>query len=44
HELRNPLGGIMNASLVLDGEDEPVDVIRRQANHMARLLDDLLDV
>lgn len=44
HELRNPLGGIMNASLLLDGDAEAVDVIRRQVNHMARLLDDLLEV
>jgi PAS domain S-box-containing protein len=51
HELRNPLGAIVNAVAALDaiGTATPPAksaraVIHRQANHMARLLDDLLDV
>jgi PAS domain S-box-containing protein len=51
HELRNPLGVIVNAVGVLDvaGSIDPVHdraqlMIRRQAEHLARLLDDLLDV
>jgi diguanylate cyclase (GGDEF)-like protein len=50
HELRNPLGPIRNAVEVLarlDGRPVPqpvLDVIRRQVQQMARLLDDLLDV
>jgi len=51
HELRNPLAPIRNAVHVLRRQ-EPVeagarwahDVIDRQVGHMARLLDDLLDV
>lgn len=50
HELRNPVGVIVNALAVLD--DGPAlhahgrarTVIRRQAEHLGRLLDDLLDV
>lgn len=51
HELRNPLGAILNATYILDRAEPPPetissarDVIVRQANQMARLLDDLLDV
>jgi PAS domain S-box-containing protein len=50
HELRNPLGTITNAVAVLDkvaGSDTTrnlVAVIGRQAGHLARLVDDLLDV
>jgi PAS domain S-box-containing protein len=50
HELRNPLGTITNAVAVLDkvgGSDTSrnlVAVIGRQAGHLARLVDDLLDV
>jgi PAS domain S-box-containing protein len=51
HELRNPLGQIRNAVHIfrLRGPAEPVlqqsrDMIDRQATHMARLIDDLLDV
>jgi PAS domain S-box-containing protein len=51
HELRNPLAAILNAVTVLKrcGPDEPVlnharDAAERQVRHMARLLDDLLDV
>jgi CheY-like chemotaxis protein len=51
HELRNPLAAILNATQVLASERsdrdlrrEATQVIRRQADQMARLLDDLLDV
>ncbi len=51
HELRNPLGAVLNATYVLEREDElpPVlaeagRIIQRQSLQMARLLDDLLDV
>ncbi len=51
HELRNPLSPIRNSAalLRLGGATDPVTaraaaVIERQAQHMARLLDDLLDV
>jgi GAF domain-containing protein len=51
HELRNPLASIANAARVLQGgdldESEAVwcrDVVARQAGHLARMLDDLLDV
>jgi two-component system CheB/CheR fusion protein len=51
HELRNPLGAILNAANILercpnDGAlvTELGDIICRQSQHMARLLDDLLDV
>ena len=51
HELRNPLAPIRNAVHVLrlTGSHEPTsvrqkDIIDRQVTHMARLLDDLLDV
>jgi CheY-like chemotaxis protein/two-component sensor histidine kinase len=51
HELRNPLGVIVNAiTLIDDGEAASSEsrragtMIRRQAEHLARLLDDLLDV
>ena len=51
HELRNPLAPIRNAVqvLLLKGSPEPElewsrEVIDRQVRHMARLLDDLLDV
>jgi two-component system CheB/CheR fusion protein len=50
HELRNPLGALLNAIRVLDHvvtteeQQEPKEVIHRQASQMARLLDDLLDV
>lgn len=50
HELRNPLGPICNAVQLLNmiGPKEPRlmelnDIIDRQAKHMARLIDDLLD-
>jgi signal transduction histidine kinase len=51
HELRNPLAPMRNASEVmrLQGSNDPVlerarDIIERQVVHMARLVDDLLDV
>ncbi len=51
HELRNPLGALVNAVSLLSAEPKQRDdyaaaigVIKRQSVHMARLLDDLLDV
>jgi signal transduction histidine kinase/ActR/RegA family two-component response regulator len=52
HELRNPLATISNAMSVLDAASPPADaleseqreIIRRQNDHLARLVDDLLDV
>lgn len=51
HELRNPLGVILNGVEVLDqtGSSEPGpvrirEVIRRQARHLGKLLEDLLDL
>jgi PAS domain S-box-containing protein len=51
HELRNPVAPIACAAEVLAGRvssdakaSSCVDVIRRQASHLSRLLDDLLDV
>ena len=49
HELRNPLAAINNAVNVLERPDEEhrnwaSDVIERQVRHLARLIDDLLDV
>lgn len=51
HELRNPLVPVRNAVQVLrlKGPDEPEvrwgrDVIERQVEHLARLIDDLLDI
>jgi PAS domain S-box-containing protein len=51
HELRNPLAPIRNASEVLAlryaGDPEaaaPIGMLCRQSRHLARLLDDLLDV
>ncbi|MBX6312410.1 MAG: response regulator [Isosphaeraceae bacterium] len=50
HELRNPLAAIQNAVQVLRGSDTPEqrawgqEVIERQVKHLARLLDDLLDI
>ncbi|WP_323740710.1 hybrid sensor histidine kinase/response regulator [Caenimonas koreensis] len=51
HELRNPLAPIRNAVHIMRGDEvtQPTmnwarDVIGRQADHMARLVDDLLDV
>jgi signal transduction histidine kinase len=51
HELRNPLGAIANASYLIEqlGSSSPpmdrsVAIIRRQIQHLVRLVDDLLDV
>jgi CheY-like chemotaxis protein len=51
HELRNPLASISTAAAVLDtGKTTQSDIgkhvaaIRRQAQHLARLMDDLLDI
>jgi two-component system CheB/CheR fusion protein len=51
HELRNPLAAILNATHLMLMEQLPpgpcekaAAVVQRQAKHMARLLDDLLDV
>jgi signal transduction histidine kinase/CheY-like chemotaxis protein len=49
HELRNPLAPILHAVDLLGDEDDKVseqarDAIRRQSQHLARLVDDLLDV
>jgi signal transduction histidine kinase/CheY-like chemotaxis protein len=48
HELRNPLGSISNAVEALSGGDETTRrrmqaIIARQAGHLKRLVDDLLD-
>ncbi len=50
HELRNPLAAVMNAASLLKRKPDPEllercqSVVERQARHMKRLLDDLLDV
>jgi two-component system CheB/CheR fusion protein len=54
HELRNPLAAVLHATTILRLEAAPDDpsghgtrarrVVERQTRHMARLLDDLLDV
>ena len=51
HELRNPLAPITNAVRLLEKMGDDVDsrtaavqIIRRQSQHMARLVDDLLEV
>jgi signal transduction histidine kinase/ActR/RegA family two-component response regulator len=52
HELRNPLSAISAAAAVLDQPDGRhgaewqrwLTIIQRQARHLARLIDDLLDV
>lgn len=51
HELRNPLAPIVSAARILQmpgisapRRDEAQDIISRQAEHMTRLVDELLDV
>lgn len=51
HELRNPLGPIRNSIVLLESAppDGPVarrarEVLRRQTDHLVRLVDDLLDL
>ncbi|MFZ5896406.1 MAG: chemotaxis protein CheB [Myxococcota bacterium] len=48
HELRNPLGAVVSAAALMKNGSEPargklLDIIERQAQQMARLLDDLLE-
>jgi two-component system CheB/CheR fusion protein len=50
HELRNPLGAIVSATGLLKADAEPansrgklLNIVERQAQQMARLLDDLLE-
>jgi len=52
HELRNPLAAVLNAAQVLEGQGgkDPQRVswagamIKRQAGHLAHIIDDLLDI
>ena len=44
HELRNPLAPILNAVEILGERDTAAGIIRRQAVHLSKLVDDLLDV
>jgi signal transduction histidine kinase len=50
HELRNPLAPILNALHVIRVAEDPAalgaarDIVERQVKHMARLIDDLLDI
>jgi signal transduction histidine kinase len=49
HEMRNPLSPIVTSLDLLDRRDDPSGrkeraVMRRQVNHLRRLVDDLLDV
>jgi signal transduction histidine kinase len=46
HELRNPLAPLLHATDLLGSSDADVarDVIRRQSQHLSRLVDDLLDI
>lgn len=51
HELRNPLAPILNAAhlLRLQGGENPLqgearEIIERQASHLARIVDDLLEI
>jgi two-component system, chemotaxis family, CheB/CheR fusion protein len=51
HELRNPLAPLLNAAHLLEAAEadgaaveRAKDMLRRQIQHMARLIDDLLDV
>jgi CheY-like chemotaxis protein len=50
HELRNPVAPIVSATEVLrhlaadEGQRSMLDLVQRQAKHLSRLLDDLLDV
>lgn len=51
HELRNPLGAIGNAAALLGIRaagnrdlQSPIEILNRQVQHTARLVDDLLDV
>jgi len=47
HELRNPLAPMVYALEMLEGDGDPVElreVLQRQLTHLARMVDDLLDV
>jgi signal transduction histidine kinase/CheY-like chemotaxis protein len=51
HEMRNPLGAMTNAVALLarpdlkpDQAQQVKDILRRQSSHLARIVDDLLDV
>jgi two-component system CheB/CheR fusion protein len=51
HELRNPLAAVVSAARVMraphvkpEAVDKARQIVERQSRHMARLLDDLLDV
>ncbi|HMI87031.1 MAG TPA: chemotaxis protein CheB [Polyangiaceae bacterium] len=51
HELRNPLGAIVTATSLLKADNSPrlkparlMEIVDRQSQQMARLLDDLLEV
>ena len=51
HEMRNPVAALLNAAHLIQSEkaesddrNEAVDVVSRQAKHLSRLLDDLLDI
>lgn len=48
HELRNPLGAILLATQMRDGDGrldgEHADLIERQSRHLTRLVNDLLDL
>jgi two-component system CheB/CheR fusion protein len=47
HELRNPLGAVVTATSLLgsakDNQEKLLGIVERQTQHMARLLDDLLE-
>jgi signal transduction histidine kinase len=48
HELRNPLATIQNSVELISATDQPpkgaIDILKRQTQHVARLVNDLLDV
>ncbi len=49
HELRNPLAPILTAVELMElrgvaGVERPLGIIKRQVQHLARMVDDLLDV
>ena len=50
HELRNPLAPLFNAAHLIQNSKDPAlleeagEMVQRQVRHMARLIDDLLDV
>jgi two-component system, chemotaxis family, CheB/CheR fusion protein len=48
HELRNPMAAIQNSLELLSPTHQPpqaaIDILKRQTRHMARLVNDLLDI